>query len=248
MRSRSARWKHVIAALRSTPLHPQWLCRDPRMQLPEIDSLPPKGCLLDIGAGDGWLRHLLPSEWRYVAFDHPEVGRDWYGARPDVCGDAAALPFADAVFDAVSLLEVIEHLDRIDLALAEADRVLKPGGIVLCSVPFLYPVHDAPRDFQRLTIHGLHDVATRSGWKVQSSRRISPGFHCLAVQFGVGLSSTIVAPQPESVVRRLVSFALLPLIPVVNLACVLLSALLPEPGSLAGGHVMVFSKSDRGDV
>lgn len=218
------------------------------MQLPEIDSLPPKGCLLDIGAGDGWLRHLLPSEWRYVAFDHPEVGRDWYGARPDVCGDAAALPFADAVFDAVSLLEVIEHLDRIDLALAEADRVLKPGGIVLCSVPFLYPVHDAPRDFQRLTIHGLHDVATRSGWKVQSSRRISPGFHCLAVQFGVGLSSTIVAPQPESVVRRLVSFALLPLIPVVNLACVLLSALLPEPGSLAGGHVMVFSKSDRGDV
>ena len=248
MRSRSARWKHVVAALRSTPLHPQWLCRDPRMQLPETNNLPPKGFLLDIGAGDGWLRHRLPSEWRYVAFDHPEVGCDWYGARPDVCGDAAALPFADASFDAVALLEVVEHLERFDVALSEADRVLKPGGIVLCSVPFLYPVHDAPRDFQRLTIHGLHDVATRFGWEVQSSRRISPGFHSLAVQFGVGLSSTIVAPQGHAVVRRLLSFALLPLIPVVNLVCVFLSVLLPEPGSLAGGHVMVFSKPHRGDV
>jgi hypothetical protein len=121
-------------------------------------------------------------------------------------------------------------------------------GSFFCSVPFLYPVHDAPRDFQRLTIHGLHDVAARFGWEVQSSRRISPGFHCLAVQFGVGLSSTIVAPQGHNVVRRLVSFALLPLVPVVNLTCVLLSALLPEPGSLAGGHVMVFSKPDRSDL
>ena len=245
MKSSSARWKEIAAALRSTPLHPQWLCRDPRMQLPEARNLPQAGYLLDIGAGDGWLRHRLPSGWCYVAFDHPEVGRSWYGARPDVCGDAVSLPFGDASFDAVALLEVVEHLERFDVALSEVNRVLKPGGVVLCSMPFLYPVHDAPRDFQRLTIHGLQYAASRFGWKTQSSRRVSPGFHCLAVQFGVGLSSIIIAPPGRGVIRRLVSFALLPLIPIVNVVCALLSALLPAPDGLAGGHVMVFSKADR---
>lgn len=245
MRRTNARWKRVVAALRSTPLHPQWLCRDPRRLLPEAESLGHAGCLLDVGAGDGWLRDLLPAEWRYVAFDHPEVGRAWYGARPHVCGDAAALPFKSALFDAVAILEVIEHLERPDVAFSEVDRVLKPGGTVLCSVPFLYPVHDAPRDFQRLTIHGLLGLAARFGWEAQSSRRISPGYHSLAVQFGVGLSSTVVAPQGVGLLRRVASFASLPLIPIVNLACALMSALLPEPVALSGGHVLVFRKADK---
>ncbi len=246
MRSRSARWKHVVAALRSTPLHPQWLYRDPRMHLPELHALPLAGGILDVGAGNGWLGRRLPRGWHYVAFDHPEVGRNWYGARPDVCGDAAALPFGDASFDAVALLEVVEHLERFDAALSEVDRVLKPGGLVLCSVPFLYPVHDAPRDFQRMTVHGLHHLADRFGWEIHSTRRISPGFQCLAVQFGVAIGSIIVAPDGVGLLRRTLAVVLLPVVPVVNLFCALLSALLPDVLPLAGGHMIVYRKGSRG--
>lgn len=242
--TRSApRWKRFAAFLRRTPLHPQWLYREPRMDLPEVQWLPNPGWLLDIGAGEGWLRASLAPGWHYVAFDHPEVGRTWYGARPDVCGDAAALPFGDASFDAVALLEVVEHLERFDLALAEVDRVLRPGGVLLYSVPFLYPVHDAPRDFQRMTIHGLRELAKRFGWEVLSERRLASGFRSIAVQFGVGLSAAVLSQASTSAYRKLLSIALLPLVPVVNLFFAVIAALLPDVPSLAGGHVVVYRKS-----
>ncbi|MGV1006773.1 MAG: class I SAM-dependent methyltransferase [Candidatus Nanopelagicales bacterium] len=56
-------------------------------------------------------------------------------------GDVFALPLNDAEADVVSYFHVLEHLYDIDAALAEAARVLKPGGALLIEVP------DAPRYF-----------------------------------------------------------------------------------------------------
>lgn len=49
-----------------------------------------------------------------------------------LCGDAEALPFADASMDAYTIAFGIRNVTRIDAALAEARRVLKPGGRFLC--------------------------------------------------------------------------------------------------------------------
>jgi len=73
----------------------------------------------------------------------------------DVVGDGEHLPFRDAVFDGVVLDAVIEHLARPARVVAEVHRVLKPGGTVLAQVPFLYPFHAAPHDYQRYTPSGL---------------------------------------------------------------------------------------------
>src|SRR5262249_3224066 len=50
-------------------------------------------------------------------------------------GDAAALPFADAAVDAVTMLDVLEHIPEPEEVLAEARRVLRPGGVLILSVP-----------------------------------------------------------------------------------------------------------------
>lgn len=73
----------------------------------------------------------------------------------DVVGDGEHLPFRDGVFDGVVLDAVIEHLAHPARVVAEVRRVLKPGGTVLAQVPFLYPFHAAPHDYQRYTPAGL---------------------------------------------------------------------------------------------
>jgi SAM-dependent methyltransferase len=51
------------------------------------------------------------------------------------CADATRLPFADAAFDAVTMFDVIEHVPDDQGAIAEAWRVLRPGGVLLLSTP-----------------------------------------------------------------------------------------------------------------
>ncbi len=53
-------------------------------------------------------------------------GVDW------VCGDAMALPFPDRSFDVYTIAFGIRNVTRIEQALAEARRVLKPGGRFMC--------------------------------------------------------------------------------------------------------------------
>lgn len=50
-------------------------------------------------------------------------------------GDATALPVPDGCADAVTLLDVVEHVDRPEAAIAEARRVIRPGGVLVVSVP-----------------------------------------------------------------------------------------------------------------
>ncbi len=54
------------------------------------------------------------------------------GAANLVCGDAEQLPFADASLDACTIAFGLRNVTHIDKALAEARRVLKPGGRFLC--------------------------------------------------------------------------------------------------------------------
>jgi len=71
--------------------------------------------------------------------------------RPDVLGDGAALPFPDRVFDAVVCAELLEHVYDPQRVLAEVARVLRPGGRLLITVPFLVQIHGDPDDFGRYT-------------------------------------------------------------------------------------------------
>jgi len=60
-----------------------------------------------------------------------------------------AIPFKDNVFDTVICTQVIEHVPRPWLVVHEIYRVLKEGGHLLLSTPFLYPYHLEPRDYFR---------------------------------------------------------------------------------------------------
>jgi SAM-dependent methyltransferase len=50
-------------------------------------------------------------------------------------GDATDLPVPDAVADAVTMLDIVEHIGRPEVAIAEARRVIRDGGVLVISVP-----------------------------------------------------------------------------------------------------------------
>jgi SAM-dependent methyltransferase len=52
-----------------------------------------------------------------------------------LCGDATALPFTEASFDVVTMFDLLEHVLDHQRAIAEALRVLRPGGYLLVSTP-----------------------------------------------------------------------------------------------------------------
>jgi SAM-dependent methyltransferase len=116
--------------------------------------------------------------------------------------------FADASFDAVFLLEVLEHVATPDLAISEIYRVLAPGGVLVLSTPFLFEIHEAPHDYFRFTEHGLRlllrgfgscQVARRNGYfkstlvplmRLTRSRYVVDNLFGLAVLF----MGTVLSP------------------------------------------------------
>ena len=102
------------------------------------------GLVLDCGAGlrNTYYGHVV----NYEIVDYDTT---------DVLGVAECLPFADASFDAVLSLNVLEHVKDPFRAADEIRRVLKPGGELLCCVPFLQPLHGYPHHYYNMTHQGL---------------------------------------------------------------------------------------------
>jgi len=95
--------------------------------------------LLDVGCGTGHLAgELLAAGHRVTAVDRlPEA---LAAARADtrdvglLRADAGRLPLRSGAFDAVTMLDVLEHVDDA-AALVELRRVLRPGGVLVLTVP-----------------------------------------------------------------------------------------------------------------
>jgi SAM-dependent methyltransferase len=79
----------------------------------------------------------------------------------DVLGVAEVLPFRDGAFDAVLSIAVLEHVRDPFRAAAEIVRVLKPGGKLICAVPFLQPLHGYPHHYYNMTHQGLRALFER---------------------------------------------------------------------------------------
>lgn len=69
--------------------------------------------------------------------------------------DATKLPIKDNSVDMVITESTLEHIPDVELAIQEICRVVKPGGYVYISIPFLMPFHASPNDYFRLTHEGI---------------------------------------------------------------------------------------------
>lgn len=182
-----------------------------------VQRLPPRARLLEVGSFNTYLAAYLAVQGRTVtASDRlaarrrksflrrvglaaPKPVEAPYGAWRSVLRragaevrdlDATRLPFADATFDGVIALSVLEHIPPIERAIAELYRVLKPGGRLLATIdcapepaPYARGVrYFAPAELEALfapypvtSPPGAPDFA-RENWCYGGSRPVLPAF------------------------------------------------------------------------
>ena len=123
------------------------------------------GTVLDLASGDGTrdLRRLAPDA-RWVGFD--------IGHRPDVVADATGtLPLHDGSVDAAVVSWFLYVAREPCAVLSELHRVLRPGGVLILTVPLVFPVTPEPTDLWRFTGEGVDRLLSDAAF---DDRRIEP--------------------------------------------------------------------------
>jgi SAM-dependent methyltransferase len=144
------------------------------------------GRLLDIGCGTKpWRDVFAPHVEEHVGIDHEQTLHGL--ARIDLISDAYDVPLPDGGADAILLTEVLEHLERPGDALAECRRLLRPGGHLIATTPFSWPLHEEPRDFFRYSPHGLRHLSEEAGLEVVELHALSGAWTTVALHFSYAL-------------------------------------------------------------
>jgi SAM-dependent methyltransferase len=177
------------------PSFSRWIAmrrRDPKqsvlrmLQNEFILTLPITGKVLDMGGGrKAKYLPLLP-----LGLDITSVNIDAEFAPTHLVKPGQPLPFQDNSFDTVICFNTLEHIYDATAVLAELHRVVKPGGLVHVTVPFMFRIHGHPDDYFRATPSWWRETFSRIGfaalefhplvWGRASTSSVVPGFRGIA--------------------------------------------------------------------
>lgn len=180
-----------------------WRAVTRRVVLPwALQGITPEGDVLEIGAGSGAMAEELLTSFPTVTatatdFDDEMVDSiatrlEPFAGRATVRhADATALPFPDNSFDVVLSWAMLHHTVEWEQALAEAVRVLRPGGHVvaydLLSTPPLRLLHR--HEGMRLRLMHLHELRAHVATLPVDQALLTPGLGGLVVRFVLRTSS-----------------------------------------------------------
>jgi len=165
------------------------------------------GTLLDVGCGQMPYRDFILSHGgvtHYLGLDLDN--NTLYRNSPDITWDGETIPLPGDSVDCVTATEVLEHCPKPGSTLAEIFRVLQPGGIFFFTVPFLWPLHDAPHDQYRYTPFALERLLVEAGFVQTRLRPMSGWDISLAQMLGLYLRRR---PMP-TLLRSLLSIIFYP--------------------------------------
>jgi SAM-dependent methyltransferase len=142
------------------------------------EMLPSGASVVDLGAGDAPYRELF-GHVSYLTVDWGHSPHE-DAADVDVVASVDNLPFEDGTFDAAMLTQVLEHVPAPEEAVREAHRVVREGGALLVTVPFIWEEHERPFDFYRYSSAGVRQLLEGAGFSEVTVRPRTDCFTTLA--------------------------------------------------------------------
>ena len=122
------------------------------------------GPVIDLGTGiaAGYYRDLFAGH-KYVTLDL----RQDLKHHVDIIADIVDMPKVSSnSYGVVLLLETLEHVKNPFTAFSESARILKPGGLFICTTVASWPQHNHPVDYWRFLMPGLELLCIQSNLKI----------------------------------------------------------------------------------
>lgn len=147
------------------------------------------GRCLDVGCGNQPYKSLLlkPPFTVTEVLGIDQKDYSFNGINPDLYWVSGKIPAPDNSFESSICTEVLEHCPNASTILREIYRVLKPGGCLLITVPFLWPLHEVPNDWCRYTPFSFKHLLENEGFNILSMRPLGGYDKSLGQMLGLWL-------------------------------------------------------------
>ncbi|MEA5416908.1 class I SAM-dependent methyltransferase [Synechococcus sp. BA-132 BA5] len=163
------------------------------------------GKLLDVGAGSSPYEELIMSTGHISQYIKLDFAKSKYhkGHSLDLTWDGKTIPLQPQTIDTVLMTEVLEHVHRPGDLLREVRRVLKPGGVLFLTVPFIWPMHELPYDYHRFTPVALKAYLEEADFNVQNIQVLGGWDHSLAQLLGLWLTNRSMGERKRKLAKLL---------------------------------------------
>ena len=194
------------------------------------------GKLLDLGCGSKPYEDIFEDE-EYIGVDIEVSGHDHSTSRIDKFYDGKVIPFSDHQFDSVFSSEVFEHVFNLEELLEEISRVLKPGGKLAFTCPFVWDEHEKPYDFARYTSFAIKHLLHKHKFKLIILKK-STGYVETVMQMLAAYFWQHVLPKNKYLKLILTPFFVAP----INIFGLILRRLLPHNNNFYHNNIVVAEK------
>ena len=194
------------------------------------------GKILDVGCGKKPYQQLFQAtEYIGLEYDSPENRKKKHA---DFYYDGRVFPFESNSFDSLVINQVFEHVFNPDDFLKESLRVLKPGGKLLMTVPFVWDEHEQPHDFARYSSFGLQFILEKHGFNIVEQRKSVNDFRVIFQLVNAYLYKKMMSSNPylNLVIAFFVMFP-------INVAGGIIGFLLPDNNDLYLDNVILARKN-----
>ena len=194
------------------------------------------GQLLDVGCGSKPYQSLFKVD-SYTGIDIEVSGHNHKRSKIDKFYDGKNIPYEDHKFDYVFSSETFEHVFNLEELLQEINRVLKKGGKLGFTCPFVWDEHEQPYDFARYTSFAIDHLLNKNGFELIKLYKSTNYIETVIQMFSAYIYQHIL--PKNKFLKILLSLII---ISPVNIIGILLGKILPRSNNFYHNNIVIAQK------